>query len=132
MTETCDILYIKSFAFILLHFYFKIVSLAVPESCLALSNCSGITTDGEYWVYPTVTNRKRTKIYCHNLATEPSHFITLKYSNNFIIHDKSNWIIQHKECQSSIQPPLKKTEFFKVKLETEVTIKNMIVFFRTD
>uniref|UniRef100_K1QDX1 Uncharacterized protein n=1 Tax=Magallana gigas TaxID=29159 RepID=K1QDX1_MAGGI len=28
------------------------IFLAAPESCLALSTCSGIATDGEYWVYP--------------------------------------------------------------------------------
>lgn len=96
----------------------------VPESCLKLSTCSGITTDGEYWVYPFVTNRRRTKIYCHNLATEPSHFITLKNPNNFIIHDRSNWIIHLRQCQSSIQPPLKKTEFLKVKIYIESMVIN--------
>uniref|UniRef100_A0A8W8LZU4 Apple domain-containing protein n=1 Tax=Magallana gigas TaxID=29159 RepID=A0A8W8LZU4_MAGGI len=95
----------------------------VPESCLAVSNCSGITTDGEYWVYPIVTNRRRTKIYCHNLATEPSHFITLKYPNIFVRHDITNWIIQGQECQSAIRLPLKKAEFLKVKLQ----IKSMVV-----
>lgn len=122
MTETCDILYIKSFVFILLHFYFKIVSLAVPESCLALANCSGITTDVEYWVYPTGTNRSlmRTKIYCHNLATEPSDFISLNKPNIFTRHDRSNWEKWMIECQSTIKPPLKQTEFLKVKIQIEV------------
>ncbi|XP_052679861.1 uncharacterized protein LOC128160565 [Crassostrea angulata] len=96
----------------------------VPESCLALSTCSGITTNGEYWVYPAVTNRRLTKIYCHNLATEPSHFITLKYPNNFIIHDESNWIIQHRQCQSAIRLRLKKTKFLKVKLRKESMVVN--------
>ncbi|XP_052678216.1 uncharacterized protein LOC128159195 [Crassostrea angulata] len=91
----------------------------VPESCLAVLNCSGITTDGEYWVYPTVTNRRRTKVYCHCLVTEPSHFITLKYPNDFIMHDQSHLIIQQQECQSDILFPLKKTEFLKVKLQIE-------------
>eukprot|EP00105_Crassostrea_gigas_P014645 XP_011431372.1 PREDICTED: uncharacterized protein LOC105331040 [Crassostrea gigas] len=96
----------------------------VPESCLALSTCSSITTDGEYWVYPAVTNQRITKIYCHNLATEPSHFITLKYPNIFIIHDGSNWILQRKQCQSAIRPPLKKTKFLKVKLQIESMVVN--------
>lgn len=103
--------------------------LAVPESCLALSTCSGITTNGEYWVYPAVTNRRLTKIYCHNLATEPSHFITLKYPNNFIIHDESNWIIQHRRCQSAIRLRLKKTKFLKVKLRKEVKLVYRILYF---
>ncbi|XP_052680904.1 uncharacterized protein LOC128161629 [Crassostrea angulata] len=95
----------------------------VPESCFTVSNCSGITTDGEYWVYPTVTNRKRTKIYCHNLPTEPSHFISLPKACVFTHHDRTNWIIWMRECQSSIIPPLKQTEFLKVKIQ----IENMIV-----
>ncbi|XP_052680596.1 uncharacterized protein LOC128161359 isoform X2 [Crassostrea angulata] len=96
----------------------------VPESCLNLSTCSGIRTDGEYWVYPTVTNRRRTKIYCHNLATEPSPFITLKYPNSFIFHDGSNWIKHRRQCQSSIKPPLKTTEFLKVKIDIESMVVN--------
>lgn len=112
----------EGFAFILLHAVLpkKNISLAVPESCLTLSNCSGITTDGEYWVYPTVTNRRRTKIYCHNLTSEPSHFISLRNPNIFTIHDRSHWIIWMERCQSAIKPPLKQTEFFKVKIKIKV------------
>lgn len=99
--------------------------LVVPESCFTVSNCSGITTDGEYWVYPTVTNRKRTKIYCHNLPTEPSHFISLPKTCVFTHHDRTNWIIWMRECQSSIIPPLKQAEFLKVKIQIEVYINGM-------
>lgn len=95
------------------------IFLAAPESCLALSTCSGITTDGEYWVYPTVTNRRRTKIYCHSLSTEPSHFITLKYPNSFVGHGSSN-LITRARCRSEFKPPLRQTNFTKVKIQIEV------------
>lgn len=95
------------------------IFLAAPESCLALSTCSGIATDGEYWVYPIVTNRRRTKIYCHSLVTEPSHFITLKYPNSFVGNGKSNWITRA-QCRSEFKPPLRQTNFTKVKIQIEV------------
>ncbi|XP_052676364.1 A disintegrin and metalloproteinase with thrombospondin motifs 9-like [Crassostrea angulata] len=94
-----------------------------PESCLALSTCSGIATDGEYWVYPIVTNRRRTKIYCHSLVTEPSHFITLKYPNSFVGHGSSNWITRA-QCRSEFKPPLRQTNFTKVKIQIESMVVN--------
>ena len=92
------------------------LSFKVPKSCQELASCSGITTDGEYWIYPTATNGRRTKIYCHNLAL---HYVTLKYPNRFIQHDKSNWI-NELECPSDFKGPLKSFDFSKVRIQIEV------------
>lgn len=98
-----------------------------PRSCLDVRNCSGVTADGEYWIYPTATNGKRTKIFCHNLASETSHFVTLKNTNSFVQHDDSNWIVHMGQCQSSLKPPLKRVEFTKIKIRIEVFLTLKLV-----
>ncbi|XP_078312792.1 A disintegrin and metalloproteinase with thrombospondin motifs 9-like [Crassostrea virginica] len=88
------------------------------ESCQELASCSGITTDGEYWIYPTAINGRRTKIYCHNLASTPLHYVTLKYPNRFIQHDKLN-LINGLECLSDFKGPLNSLDFSKVRIQIE-------------
>ncbi|XP_078312791.1 A disintegrin and metalloproteinase with thrombospondin motifs 9-like, partial [Crassostrea virginica] len=90
----------------------------VPKSCQELASCSGITTDGEYWIYPTATNGRRTKIYCHKLAFAPLHYVTLKYPNRFIQHDHSN-LINGLECLSDFKGPLNSLDFSKVLIQIE-------------
>ncbi|XP_061171906.1 A disintegrin and metalloproteinase with thrombospondin motifs 9-like [Saccostrea echinata] len=98
-------------------------SRSIPESCKDVTTCSGTTTDGEYWIYPQATNRKRVKIYCNNMAFNPTEYITLKNPNSFIDHDQSNWPIMWQQCQSSYIPPLKRVDFQKVGIQ----IQNMEV-----
>lgn len=98
-----------------------------PKSCTDISKCSGITRDGEFWIYPPAANGKRTKIYCHNMSTEPSHFVTLKNNNSFIIHDETNFLfayVLNNKCKSSFNPPLKMVEFSKVKVQIEDMLIN--------
>ncbi|XP_062584985.1 A disintegrin and metalloproteinase with thrombospondin motifs 9-like [Saccostrea cucullata] len=95
----------------------------VPESCQDIASSTGITTDGEYWIYPRATNRKRVKIFCYNMASNPSEYITLGNLNSFIQHDQSNWPIKGKQCQSSYKLPLKRVNFNKVGIK----IQNMEV-----
>lgn len=96
----------------------------VPASCLDISTYGNIKTDGEYWIYPMAANGRRTKIFCHDMANEPSHFITLKNTNSFVEHDGSNWIVSFQQCQSSLNHPLKRVEFTKVKIEIEDMVVN--------
>lgn len=67
-------------------------------------------------------NGKRTKIFCHDLANEPSHFITLSNINNFIQHDASNWIPldRFQQCQANFKMPLKSVVFRKIRIGIEV------------
>ncbi|XP_011419543.3 A disintegrin and metalloproteinase with thrombospondin motifs 20 [Magallana gigas] len=91
----------------------------VPASCIDLLSCAVNTSDGEYWIYPIAANGRRTKIFCHDMATGPSHFITLKNTNSFIEHDGSNWIVSYQQCQSKYKSPLKRVEFTKIKIRIE-------------
>lgn len=93
----------------------------VPASCSDIRSCSNIATDGEYWIYPMAANGKRTKIFCHDLANEPSHFITLSNINNFIQHDASNWIPldRFQQCQANFKMPLKSVVFRKIRIGIE-------------
>lgn len=92
----------------------------VPASCIDLLSCAENKTDGEYWIYPIAANGRRTKIFCHDMATGPSHFITLKNANGFTEHDESNWEIIWQPCRSNLKPPLKEVEFTKIKIRIEV------------
>ncbi|XP_011419542.3 A disintegrin and metalloproteinase with thrombospondin motifs 9 [Magallana gigas] len=96
----------------------------VPASCLDIITYANITTDGDYWIYPMAANGRRTKIFCHDMANEPSHFITLKNTNSFVQHDGSNWIVSDRTCQSSLNPPLKRVEFTKIKIQIEDMVVN--------
>lgn len=102
----------------------------MPASCLDIITYANITTDGDYWIYPMAANGRRTKIFCHDMANEPSHFITLKNTNSFVEHDGSNWILSYRTCQSSLNHPLKRVEFTKVKIEIEVfnTLNFLTIF----
>lgn len=102
----------------------------MPASCSDISSCSNIATDGEYWIYPMAANGKRTKIFCHDLANEPSHFITLSNINNFIQHDASNWIPldRFQQCQANFKMPLKSVEFRKIRIGIEV-IQDLYYYF---
>ncbi|XP_062583805.1 uncharacterized protein LOC134245540 [Saccostrea cucullata] len=91
----------------------------VPKSCQDLFNCSGTMTDGEYWIYPKATNGQRVKIYCHNMGTGASEYITLMNSNYFIQHDPTNWPIKFQQCQSNYLLPLKKVDFMKVGIQIQ-------------
>lgn len=85
----------------------KILSFAVPESCFTVSNCSCITTDGEYWIYPTVTNRR---FYSFKI---PQH---LCLSSQLILDNtKSTVLIGYLRF-------VEKTEFLKMKLQIEVKL----------
>lgn len=107
--------------------YDNILSFVAPKSCLDVRDCSDITTNGEFWIYPTATNGKRTKVFCHTLATEPSHFITLKNMNSFFQHEISNLINTSIACQSSMKPPLKRVEFTKIKIQIEVVLTFLLL-----
>ncbi|XP_056007341.1 A disintegrin and metalloproteinase with thrombospondin motifs 9-like isoform X1 [Ostrea edulis] len=91
----------------------------LPESCVDLANCSGTSTDGEYWIYPKATSGQRLKVYCHNMGTNPTEYLTLKYTNTFVQHDGSNWIIQWKQCQSNYKTPLKQATFSKIAINIQ-------------
>ncbi|XP_056007342.1 uncharacterized protein LOC125666100 isoform X2 [Ostrea edulis] len=93
----------------------------LPESCVDLANCSGTSTDGEYWIYPKATSGQRLKVYCHNMGTNPTEYLTLKYTNTFVQHDGSNWIIQWKQCQSNYKTPLKQATFSKIAINIQIT-----------
>ncbi|XP_078312928.1 A disintegrin and metalloproteinase with thrombospondin motifs 9-like [Crassostrea virginica] len=90
----------------------------VPRSCSEVASCSGNTTDGEYWIYPTATNGRRTKIYCHNLDSVPMHYVTLKNTNRFIGHSPTNWVVQQ-ECRSDFKAPLTSVDFVKIQINIE-------------
>lgn len=102
----------------------------MPASCSDIRSCSNIATDGEYWIYPMAANGKRTKIFCHDLANEPSHFITLSNINNFIQHDASNWIPldRFQQCQANFKMPLKSVVFRKIRIGIEV-IQDLYYYF---
>lgn len=102
----------------------------MPASCSDIRSCSNIATDGEYWIYPMAANGKRTKIFCHDLANEPSHFITLSNINYFIQHDASNWIPldRFQQCQANFKMPLKSVEFRKIRIGIEV-IQDLYYYF---
>ncbi|XP_048751209.2 A disintegrin and metalloproteinase with thrombospondin motifs 9-like [Ostrea edulis] len=95
----------------------------IPESCVDVATCSGITTDGEYWIYPKSSQRKRIKIFCYKLRSDPSEYITLKSTNTFIQHDDTNWPSKGRQCYSSYKLPLKRADFTKVGIQ----IQNMEV-----
>ncbi|XP_062575920.1 A disintegrin and metalloproteinase with thrombospondin motifs 9-like isoform X2 [Saccostrea cucullata] len=95
----------------------------MPQTCSDIAGCSRIAKDGEYWLYPAVTNGKRVKIYCHDMQTNPKEYVTLKYENSFVQHDNSNWLSKYKRCTSTFRPPLKKAVFLKV----AINIKDMSV-----
>ena len=95
-----------------------------------MASCSGITTDGEYWIYPTATNGRRTKIYCHNLDSVPVHYVTLKNTNRFIGHSPTNWVVQFQECQTDFKAPLTSVDFVKIQINIEVcTSPNLSSYF---
>ncbi|XP_048751211.2 A disintegrin and metalloproteinase with thrombospondin motifs 9-like [Ostrea edulis] len=98
-------------------------TIRVPESCVDVATCSGITTDGEYWIYPKSSQRKRIKIFCYKLGSDPSEYITLKNTNTFIQHDDTNWPSAFQQCSSNYTPPLKMADFTKVGIQ----IQNMDV-----
>ncbi|XP_061194718.1 A disintegrin and metalloproteinase with thrombospondin motifs 9-like [Saccostrea echinata] len=100
----------------------------VPESCKDVATCSGTTTDGEYWIYPQATNRKRVKIFCNNMSSDPLEYITLRNTNSFNEHDKSNWPIMWQQCQSSYIPPLKRADFQKVGIQIQTMEVNGLDF----
>ena len=94
-----------------------------------MASCSGNTTDGEYWIYPTATNGRRTKIYCHHLDSVPVHYVTLKNTNRFIGHSPTNWVAQQ-ECRSNFKAPLTSVDFVKIQINIEVcTSPNLSSYF---
>ena len=94
-----------------------------------MASCSGITTDGEYWIYPTATNGRRTRIYCHNLDSVPVHYVTLKNTNRFIGHGETNWVVQE-QCRSDFKAPLTSVDFVKIQINIEVcTSPNLSSYF---
>ncbi|XP_078312511.1 A disintegrin and metalloproteinase with thrombospondin motifs 9-like [Crassostrea virginica] len=90
----------------------------VPKSCPEVASCSGITSDGEYWIYPTATNGRRTKIYCHNLDSVPVHYVTLKNTNRFIGHSFTNLAVLE-QCRSDFKAPLPSVDFGKIQINIE-------------
>ena len=84
-----------------------------------MASCSGNTADGEYWIYPTATNGRRTKIYCHNLSSVPVHYMTLKNINRFIGHGRINWVVEQ-QCRSDFKAPLASSDFGKIQINIEV------------
>jgi hypothetical protein len=103
----------------MLNFDFLFVCL-VPESCADFATCFGTSTDGEYWLYPKVTNGQRVKVYCHNMGMNPTEYITLKYANTFVQHDGSNWVIHRQQCRTDYKPPLKLANFSRVAINIQV------------
>ncbi|XP_048755486.2 A disintegrin and metalloproteinase with thrombospondin motifs 9-like [Ostrea edulis] len=62
---------------------------------------------------------QRVKVYCHNMETNPKEYITLKYTNTFVEHDASNWIIQWQQCRNDYKPPLKLANFSRVSINIQ-------------
>ncbi|XP_062572692.1 uncharacterized protein LOC134234634 [Saccostrea cucullata] len=91
----------------------------LPRSCSDIAGCSGITKDGEYWLYPVATNGTRVKIYCHDMQTDPKEYVTMKNENCFIQHDPSNWLSKNERCTTTYTPPLKKAVFSKVAINIQ-------------
>ncbi|XP_014770611.2 uncharacterized protein LOC106869402 [Octopus bimaculoides] len=58
------------------------ITSAEPTSCKEMKKCGKNVTDGEYWIYPSVLNHKRLKVYCYNMKTDtPKEYITLPHEN---------------------------------------------------
>lgn len=52
------------------------------RSCTELKKCGKHVRDGEYWIYPTILNGERLKVFCVGMSTkQPKEYITLKKEN---------------------------------------------------
>ncbi|CAE1175485.1 unnamed protein product [Acanthosepion pharaonis] len=53
-----------------------------PRSCKEFKKCGKHVRDGEYWIYPTILNGERLKVFCVGMSTnQPKEYITLKKEN---------------------------------------------------
>ncbi|XP_041360983.1 uncharacterized protein LOC121377151 [Gigantopelta aegis] len=59
-----------------------------PATLLKPKTCSDVvafklgSTDGEYWLYPDGVRGQKVQIYCHNMASQPVEYVTLRNMND--------------------------------------------------
>ncbi|XP_046580623.1 A disintegrin and metalloproteinase with thrombospondin motifs 9-like [Haliotis rubra] len=54
---------------------------ANPHNCSDIKQCLPGATDGEYWIYSPTLGNKKVRIYCHNMSSVPSEYVTLFHTN---------------------------------------------------
>ena len=73
-----------------------------PKTCAEVVSFKLGSTDGEYWLYPVGVYGQKVRIYCHNMTSHPTEYVTLMNVNDGVYSNLQNLECEGQDVETDI------------------------------